>query len=101
VARVARQVTVKRCDGHVIIDCNCDIERTSVVWQQLNDDISRSTLGGNHFALAHVYIRLIFFGFLMNVIILLSTTAPYEGSPAMPSWIRTWVVTVADDVMGM
>jgi len=67
-----RQVTVKRCADHVIIDCDVDGEHTAIVWQQLNDDISRNTIG-----------------------------EPYVGTPAMPSWIRTWVVSVGDDVAGL
>jgi hypothetical protein len=39
-------VKVKRCADHVIIDCHVDGERTNILWQQLNDDISRNTLGG-------------------------------------------------------
>jgi hypothetical protein len=39
------KVFMKRAEDHVIITCDVDHERVKILWQQLNEDISRNTLG--------------------------------------------------------
>ena len=63
---------MKRTDDQVMINFEVEYDKTKLIWQQLNDDISRNTLG-----------------------------EAYEPSPNMPEWIRSWTVSVADEVAGM
>ncbi len=62
---------IKRTEDHVLIMCEVETTRVKALWLQLNDDISRNTLG-----------------------------EPFVPSPKWPGWIRTWAVSIADEVAG-
>jgi hypothetical protein len=49
-------------------------------------------------------IKLVFPTFLSCVWLIIffyPSSQPYEPSPAMPDWIRTWAVSVTDEVAGV